>query len=80
LEEAFPVVLVLYDAKADKAYWLHVQKHFAKLTGFDAASCGERITVAIPRSNVLDRRAMRALARAKNAAAAIIREVWTHGV
>jgi hypothetical protein len=80
LEEAFPVVLVLYDAKADTAYWVYIQQHFGSLAGFAPEHCGERITVAIPRSNVLDRRAMRALARAKNAAAAILRGVWTHGV
>jgi hypothetical protein len=30
LEEPLPVVLVWYDAKADRAYWLHVQHHFAQ--------------------------------------------------
>jgi hypothetical protein len=80
LEEAFPVVLVLYDAKGDTAYWVYVQNHFGELTGFDPARCGVRITVTIPHSNVLDRRTMRALARAKNAAAAAMRGVWTHGL
>jgi Domain of unknown function (DUF4365) len=78
LEEVFPVVLVLYDARADLGYWLYVQRHFADLEGFDLARCGVRVTVVIPRSNVLDRKAMRALARAKNATAATIRGVLTH--
>jgi hypothetical protein len=78
LEEAFPVVLVLYDARADRAYWLHVQNYFANLAGFDLARCGERVRVAIPRAQVLDRKAVRSLTRAKNAAAAAIRGVLTH--
>jgi hypothetical protein len=66
LEEPLLVILVLYDAKADVAYWLFVRRYFAALTGFDLGRCGERVSVSIPRSNVLDRRAMRNLAREKN--------------
>jgi hypothetical protein len=80
LEEPFPVVLVLYEAKLDTGYWLYVQHHFAKLAGFDLAHCGKRVTVLIPRSNVLDRQTMRTLARAKNAAAGSYRKVWTHAL
>jgi hypothetical protein len=80
LDEPFPVVLVLYDPKRDSGYWLYVQSHFASLAGFDLARCGSRVTVVIPRSNVLDREAMRALARVKNAAAGRYRRVWTHAL
>jgi len=80
LEEPFPVVLVLYDAQNDAGYWLYVQNHFANLTGFDLARSGRRVTVVIPRSNVLDRKAMRRLARLKNAAARHYRKVWTHAL
>src|SRR5207249_6784051 len=45
LEEPFPVVLVLYDARMDAGYWLYVQHHFANLAGFDLAHCGRRVTV-----------------------------------
>lgn len=78
LDEPNPVVLVLYNAKADAGYWLYVQNHFGRLPGFELARCGERVTVAIPRASVLDRRAMKALARAKNAAARTYRKAWTH--
>jgi hypothetical protein len=78
LDEPIPVVLVLYDSKADVAYWLYVQRHFAGIPGFDPTRCGERVAVAIPRANVLDRRAMRKLARAKNAIAAKFRGVLRH--
>lgn len=80
LEEPFPVVLVLYDARLDAGYWLYVQNHFAHLAGFDLARCGRRVTVSIPCSNVLDREAMRMLARVKNAAARTYRRVWTHAL
>jgi hypothetical protein len=80
LEEPFPVVLVLYDARSDAGYWLYVQHHFTKRAGFDLARCGKRVTVAIPRSNVLDRQAMRRLARVKNEAAKHYRKVWTHAL
>jgi hypothetical protein len=78
LEEAFPVVLVVYDAKADMAYWLYVQNHFANLAFFDLARLGRRLTVTVPCSNVLDRKAIRMLARVKNKMAGIYRGVWTH--
>ncbi len=66
LDEPTPVVLVLYDGREDMAYWLHVQRHFAALPGFDLTRCGKRVSTALPRANVLDRRTMRDLARAKN--------------
>jgi hypothetical protein len=78
LEEPFPVVLVLYDARLDTGYWLYVQHHFANLIGFDLGRCGKRVSVVIPRSNVLDRKAMKTLARIKNAVAQSYRRVWTH--
>jgi hypothetical protein len=80
LEEPFPVVLVLYDARMDTGYWLYVQQHFANLVGFDLARCGKRVTVAVPRSNVLDRKAVRALARVKNAGTTSYRTVWIHAL
>jgi len=67
LGELTPVVWVLYDARNDMAYWLYVQRHFGQLPAFDLARSAEWVSVSIPRSNVLDRRAMRHLARAKNA-------------
>jgi hypothetical protein len=78
LEEPFPVVLVLYDARMDTGYWLYVQQHFANLAGFDLARCGRRVTVVIPCSIILDRKAMRWLARVKNAIARNYRKVWAH--
>jgi hypothetical protein len=78
LDEPIPVVLVLYDGKADMAYWLYVQRYFAGVPGFDLTRCGKRVSIAIPKANVLDRRAMRDLASAKNAIAARFRGVLRH--
>jgi hypothetical protein len=78
LEEPLPVVLVLYDAKADKGYWLYVQRYFATFADFDPAHCGERVSVAIPGTNVLDRKVLRELARAKNALLGQTQEVIHH--
>jgi hypothetical protein len=78
LDEPLPVVLVLYDPRADVAYWLYVQRYFAGIAGFDLARCGNQVSLALPQANVLDRRAMRDLARAKNAVAARFRGVLRH--
>jgi hypothetical protein len=66
LKEWEPVLLALYDARADVAYWLFVRDYFAGLAGFDINRAGERVSVSIPCRNVLDRQAMQGLARLKN--------------
>jgi hypothetical protein len=66
LKEWEPVVLALYDARADVAYWLFVRGYFAGLAGFDVNRAGERVSVSIPRSNVLNHETMQGLARLKN--------------
>jgi hypothetical protein len=65
LTETLPVILALYDARADVAYWLYVRGYFEALSGFNFARCAERPTVIIPRTNVLDPNAMRILAQLK---------------
>jgi hypothetical protein len=67
LNESLPVILVLYDAQADVAYWLFVRSYFATLVGFNINRAPQRVSVSIPRSNVLDHAAMQQLARQKNA-------------
>ncbi len=66
LNESQPIILVLFDARAELAYWLFVRRYFESLANFDIDRAAERISVAIPRSNVLNRAAMRHLAREKN--------------
>jgi hypothetical protein len=50
LDEPVPVVLVLYDGRADVAYWLYVQRYFGGVPGLDLARCGKRVTIAIPKA------------------------------
>ena len=66
MNELTPVILVLYDARRNMAYWLYIQRHFVRLQGFDLQRAGERISVSIPTRNVLDRQVMKSLARVKN--------------
>jgi hypothetical protein len=63
LTEFQPVILVVYDAPADQAYWLYVQAYFAKLPGFKLERAGKTVRVRLPRTNVLDPDAIRTFAR-----------------
>ncbi len=59
LKEFLPVILVVYDARADRAHWIHVQEYFATLSGFNLFQAGKRITVHLPLQNVLGGSALR---------------------
>jgi hypothetical protein len=59
LRQSLPVILVAYDAKEDRAYWVHVQGYFAAQPGFNVFSAAQTITVRVPRQNVLDPAAVR---------------------
>jgi hypothetical protein len=63
--ELFPVLVVLYDATQDRAYWLHVQEEFGGGKLFEAARAGARLTLRVPRAQVLDRDAMGEFRRRK---------------
>jgi hypothetical protein len=54
LGEPFPVYLILYDAQAEKAYWLYIQNHFGK-NGLSLSSINKKaLMVQIDRNNVYD--------------------------
>ncbi|MCI0463158.1 MAG: DUF4365 domain-containing protein [Gemmataceae bacterium] len=59
LGQPLPVILVVYDAPADRAYWLYVQAYFAKRPDFNLKRAGATVTVRIPTANVLDPSAVR---------------------
>jgi hypothetical protein len=63
LAEFQPVILVLYDAPADRAYWLYVQAYFERLSGFDLKRAGKTVTVRVQTTNILDAEAIRNFAR-----------------
>jgi Domain of unknown function (DUF4365) len=47
LREAYPVVLVVYEGRTERAYWLSVQDHFAGRTAAELFGAGEWIRVHI---------------------------------
>jgi hypothetical protein len=63
LSEAMPVILVVYDASQDRAYWLYLQAHFEGIAGFDLKGMGKATTVRVPLANILDAEAVRQFAR-----------------
>ncbi len=63
LSEVRPVILIVYDARKELAYWLYVQSYFGRLEGFNLFAAGRTITVRIPTANVLSVAAVRRLAR-----------------
>jgi hypothetical protein len=65
LGKHFPVILVLYDAVNDVAYWIYVQAYFARRTSVDLAFIGETMTIHIPTSQMVDTGAMRLFAGCK---------------
>ncbi len=64
LEQTFPVILVVYDAQSDVAYWLYVQAH---LRPGARMGTGGTVTVHIPTANVLNEAAVRRFSVAKAA-------------
>lgn len=77
LVETFPVILVIYDAPADVAYWLYVQAHLENTKGA-STSRGKSVTVHIPLTNVLTEDAINHFARAKAAVQAQTKGVRHH--
>jgi hypothetical protein len=76
LDETYPVILIVFDAQAEVAYWLYVQAHFAgpKAT----MGRGTTVTIHIPAANVLDENAIRRFAAAKAAIHKQTKEVQHH--
>jgi hypothetical protein len=63
LAEPMPLVLMVYDAPNDKAYWLYIQAYFADAPGFDPEDVSNTVTVHIPMEQVVGVDAIRAFAR-----------------
>lgn len=59
-EEWAPVILVIYDGKKNRAYWLYVQEYIdaKNVRGEDLLLDQDRVTVRIPSNNRLNRRAI----------------------
>jgi len=59
LNEAFPIFLVVFDAQAEKANWLYVQRDLGSGRVFSLPRTGGTVTIQIPAGNVLDDGAIR---------------------
>jgi hypothetical protein len=66
LSEDLPVILVVYDAQTDLAYWLYIQGYCESGTNVHVFKIRGTITVYFPLSQRLDPPAMREIARLKN--------------
>jgi Domain of unknown function (DUF4365) len=66
LRQLMPVILVVYDARADVAYWLHVQDHFANRSRFNPRAGSQSLTVRIPQTNVVNGAAVRQFAAVRD--------------
>jgi hypothetical protein len=64
--ELDPVILIRYDAREDKAYWLYVQEYFRRVQWPRRSGKASTVTVYIPADNVLDEAAIRRFARFRN--------------
>ena len=43
LAEKMPVILIVYDARMDIAYWVYIQSYFRRLTGFSLSTSGQSL-------------------------------------
>lgn len=59
LTEPMPVILIVYDAQNDQAYWLYVQAEFTGVRLFRETPGRGKATVRIPVDHVLDPNAIR---------------------
>jgi Domain of unknown function (DUF4365) len=64
LGEQYPVILAIYDAGLDKAYWLHVQKNFERGKIFELAKAAT-VTVHGPLAQIVNQRAIGQFRRLK---------------
>lgn len=62
-----PVVLIVYDALREDAYWLYVQAYFQRQPNFSLSRAGQTVSVAVPAANKLDATAVRRFASFRNA-------------
>jgi Domain of unknown function (DUF4365) len=67
LVEIFPVILVVYDARRDRAAWLHLQEYFVDFTMADWFLAGENVSVHLSADNRLNRRSVKTIIGRKNA-------------
>jgi hypothetical protein len=70
LNEPLPVILVVYDAKIDKAWWLYLQETFRAAKRSLATRPLVKLTLSVPLANVVKWQAVLGFGRFRNAALA----------
>lgn len=65
LKESYPVILVVYDRKRERAYWLYTQAYFTTRSTKDLFSAGETLNVHIPTRNRINPKSIREIAKYK---------------
>jgi hypothetical protein len=60
--EAFPVILVVYDATEDRVWWLHVQGYLRARPRLNLFAAGQTVSVRIPVAQVFTPAAVRQIA------------------
>jgi Domain of unknown function (DUF4365) len=66
LAETYPVILIVYDAQADVAFWLYIQTRFERIK-LSLGTSTKSVTVHIPLTNVVNEAAIHHFAAAKAA-------------
>ena len=62
LKEGYPVILVLYEAKRDNAFWVHIQDYYKAR----AKPMGLTTTITFDRKNMITESAVREFRKRKN--------------
>lgn len=65
LEEWTPVILIVYDAQEEIAYWCYIQAHFQQQTEFNLRMVGESVNIPIDKACIVSPEAVRQFARFK---------------
>lgn len=66
VNELEPVILILYDAQGDKAYWLYVQDYFRHVHWKARVKSASKVTIRISTANLLDEGAIQLFAHIRN--------------
>lgn len=78
LKEIYPVILIVYDARLRKGYWIYLQNYFEELPNFDLDQIGKTTTVKIKKKNSINKKAIQRFAYFKDRVLAKSEGVVTH--
>lgn len=52
--EVMPVILILFEAENDRAYWVHIQEYLSQQVTYSVDWAQRTLTVLVPRQNVVN--------------------------